>query len=1852
MKKSWKNFCSRLRILILIVVFLFTQVIGTCFGMSSIANAVENVYNRDFNDGVVGSWNKLVGDGALTAESGQLKIIRNATNNKLSIVDSDSPILLDAEAECDFTLVGGTSRFGIVLRGDSVSSQLFIGYNDKGNWLVETGSSWKDDIAGPTLIADQKYTLKVRVVDKKVTIWLDGNKIFDENVTLADWPTTPGKAGVKTWFDNKTIFVDNFKYGAPGSIEDAPPGVKTIKSLTPVSVTTFKGVKPSLPSDITAIYEDGTSGQQKVTWDTIDVSKYSAPGSFMVEGTVPGTSLKAIANVNVAVNESASIESDKLKVTIDNTFPRISEYEYKSSGALMYGQDDVIKSVKINGTLYEPTVVFSKPTPNNAIYSMNFSALNVTMDTEVAVNDNVVSIDIKNIKENGTVKVNTIEIPNQNLISVRSTQEGAALAGARMETAISKTGDVFLNLNKNTTVDIAPTGYMYAFLNTSKLSAGIWTNSIYDKPEGIAVRENGRIMKNTVSKENYYRTGLWSGQWTYRAQGMKTTEELPSVKIIITEDKNKDGIVDWQDGAIAFRSIMNNPLGAENVPNLVVQRIPMNFASQATNPFLKVLDETKKVYLATDGLGQNVLLKGYGSEGHDSAHPDYGMVGQRQGGAVDMNTLVNQGAKYNASFGVHINATESYPEAKSFNETLVNKASKGWDWLDPSYRINTRNDATSGNRLSRLKQLKDQVPNLEFVYLDVWYGDGWDNRQVAKDINGMGWRLETEFPNTLENDATWNHWAVDYSYGGTDTKGFNSNIVQFIRNHQKDTWIAKDPLLGGAEMSDYEGWQGRTNFNDMIKMTFNIDLPTKYLQHFPITKWTDNKINFEGNVSVSNATGTRIITKDNIEILRGSSYLLPWDTKEGAKDETKLYHWNPEGGNTTWTLPVSWSGLKNVKLYKLSDQGKSLVETLNVSGRKVTINAEANVAYVVYKGEAAPQEDMKWGEGTLVKDPGFNSINSLSNWTVKGDGATIARNDKGQYELKVGKGKGVTLTEQLTGLSEGTYSASTYVQVDGKRRASIAVKNSEGVESYNYTDSSIAKNFIAADSKSGTKMQGMRVLFDVPVGKSTATITLKVEGGLDTVTFDDLRIVKTGKTPKPAGAYFYEDFENIDRGLYPFVKGLAGGINDPRTHLSELNAPYTQKGWDGKVVDDVIDGNWSLKAHKEASGILLQTIPQTLRFEAGKSYRVSFKYEAEVNGDYSFILGNGSEVLLTKPFATAVVPKVFTTEFKAGMNGESWIGVNSVLGKGDLIIDDLMVEEIPCSTPDPTVIVPVDLGTIPGSIIKATATSEEIVADNNSASMVLDGDPSTIWSTKWDLTDEIPQSITLDFGTTFNINKVTVLPRQEGQNGLIKKYILSVSTNGTDFTSVANGTWETTDAATKYLLKTITFDKVKARYVRLTALDGVNGWATVADMMVYRDAVSIVSAINPEGIKTKVGEAPRLPETVIAKLSDESQVGLPVSWDAIPAENYSKNGTFKVQGAVNGTEIKTTATVIVVTPVSVEELSIETMQGVEPVLPGKVNVVYNDESKEAVNVSWGTWGYIDPSNYANAGSFEIMGMVEGIKLQAKITIKVVGKNPPITVVDKSALTATIKNVVDKLKAAVVGKGEGQYPKGAKDDLSKAVESAKVVLDSKDSTQKNIDEAVVTLNSAVDRFTSKIIHVTNPVVIDKTTPIEEIKNEADKLKAEDELKALDKLKAEDKLKVLDKLKAAVVGKEEVLYPKGAKDGLSKAVESAKITAKTVFADRLVVQQAIDNTPVSLNKGVNDLSDKKNITKGNEQVPDENKTKPIDNKSDEIKPNETKLVKTGSFVDTKVLVGIGLLISILGIGLIIRKRSLTK
>jgi hypothetical protein len=115
------------------------------------------------------------------------------------------------------------------------------------------------------------------------------------------------------------------------------------------------------------------------------------------------------------------------------------------------------------------------------------------------------------------------------------------------------------------------------------------------------------------------------------------------------------------------------------------------------------------------------------------------------------------------------------------------------------------------------------------------------------------------------------------------------------------------------------------------------------------------------------------------------------------------------------------------------------------------------------------------------------------------------------------------------------------------------------------------------------------------------------------------------------------------------------------------------------------------------------------------------------------------------------------------------------------------------------------------------------------ATMSFDGDPETIWHTRWSTgNDQYPHEIQVDLGRTFTIYEFTYLNRQDGENGRIKAYELYISEDSLDWgVPVKTGEFINTGAP-----QTIVFDTAKVgHYFRLVALSEVNGnpWASAAE---------------------------------------------------------------------------------------------------------------------------------------------------------------------------------------------------------------------------------------------------------------------------------------------------------------------------------------------------------------------------------------------------------------------------------------
>jgi endo-alpha-N-acetylgalactosaminidase len=1218
-----------------------------------------------------------------------------------------------------------------------------------------------------------------------------------------------------------------------------------------------------------------------------------------------------------------TLTSPELTVTVGSDFPRVIRYADNASGKSLGGQPDAISTVAIDGVARTarltgpPTVSGSK-----ASYHLAFDALpGVELDASLAVSGRVTTFSIDAVRDTDASRVHTIDIPDHDLVSVASTDPGATTAFTTLDPDSTRTADKITPVTSSTAAEPAATGATYAFVNTSGLAAGIESNSVYDKPSGQSVDDGARFWHRArKAADGTSRVGVWSGQWTYRADTSPYTEPLPWAKVVVTPDANNDKTVDWQDGAIAFRSIMTEPKGGDQVKNRVVTHIPFNFASQATHPFLRTLDDVKRISLSTDGLGQLALLKGYGSEGHDSAHPDYGgNYNLRAGGLADLNTLLKKGKDWNAAFGVHVNATESYPEANAFSEDLVDKSSKGWNWLNQSYYIKQRPDLATGNIVKRFQQLRDETDkNLQELYIDVYYQSGWLADGLTRQLSDQGWQIATEWADRHERTSLWSHWANDLDYGGPTNKGLNSKIIRFVRNHEKDVWNA-DPILGQSAIVEFEGWTGETDWNAFYTNIWQRNLPAKFLQQQKITDWYTNEITFTGGVRGTVENGKRNLYVGSAKVLDGDKYLLPWDNNK------KLYHYNPEGGLTAWRVPAALASTSKFTVYKLTDTGRIKVTTAPVRKGVLTLDAEPGQPYVLYPDAAPTPQPTQWGDGSHLKDPSFNA-GDLKAWNPTGS-AKIDTLANGQHVAVLGPEQSA-LKQRITGLTRGrTYSASAWIEVEpGKSRQTTVSVN--GVS--NSFSRSTAQNKVAADDKQDLYYQRARVVFDAT--GTTADLTIGAAAGNVRVRIDDVRVVET----KRPAAGLVDDFENVDQGWGPFVKGDAGGTTDPRTSLIKKHAPYTQAGWNGKLVDDVLDGDWSLKSHEENEGLVYRTAPWTVDFKPGHKYKVSFDYESGQAGHYTWVQGvdrpESVEVKAT-PIAAQRTKTTFGQEFVAGCGGDYWVGLRKLSSGGDqadFIMDNFAVTDLgatseaadctslklsgaglngmvsgeantvlttftnndvvavdnitlaltapagwtveattpathasvaagtsvttswdvtpPAGTPEGKYVLSatggqattsaeailLPPGIVPQSRIKVADVSSEDPATGGPATAALDGDPSTLWHSAWSEVPTpaaYPHHITLDLGTTYQVNGFSYLPRQSGTNGMFKGYEIYVSADGQTWGAPV----KTGEFPNSRDTQRVDFTAKAGRYVKFVGTSSLNGavFGSATELNVY-----------------------------------------------------------------------------------------------------------------------------------------------------------------------------------------------------------------------------------------------------------------------------------------------------------------------------------------------------------------------------------------------------------------------------------
>jgi endo-alpha-N-acetylgalactosaminidase len=747
-----------------------------------------------------------------------------------------------------------------------------------------------------------------------------------------------------------------------------------------------------------------------------------------------------------------SLNCGDFSVTLRDDFPGLVSYSLANNKMVLPkgGQPLVI----INNKPETPEARFQKTDSNSANYKLAFKDLGISFKVNFRVTRNSLIITIDDINETGSSMLRTVEIPGLVLFAGSGDADialgnfpAASYASEKHEDhdIFSKVGELefkdnISNKDKNRN-ERGERGASYAFISNGGIAAGLYTN---------VLDENLRMIVR-VAGEGQNRTAWVSpGKWTWREIPRAKTES-PKAILVVANDRNGDGAVTWQDAAIAYRESAPRAYGAEKTKSYPIAHIAMNFGSQATNPFLRVLDNAKKIWLYTDGLGQRIQQKGYQSEGHDSSHPDYGgNVGRRQGGSDDLNYMIRRGHDFNVLTGVHINAHEYHLESKNFDPRIVNMGAQGWAWLDESYMTDYRYDAAYGTLDARLDALRKDLPGLDFIYLDVYYGRGWPAWHMWNKINSLGLTQFTEFPGTMEAGAVWTHVANDWTQqiGG---KGDRSQIARFIHYSDKDTF-QHDPLMRGSNCDGFMGWHAERDMLQTIQSAFTVNLPTKFLQHFQLLKlekdsaWFSDGIRaeFDGQTARIYGAGGKLINSCRYEKPASRPIdnlcFIPWIPGQ----DLKIYHWNDNGGNSAWDVPATWVNVRTALLYRLTDLGRVFEKEVPVVGGKVTLqDIKPKTPYVLYREAPSALPEMNWGEGGLVRDPGFDS-HSFYAWKPSQDTKNIRfeNTDLGQTELVMDGKAASSVSQEITGLVPGqTYAASVWVSVSEKRPVTLKVES-------------------------------------------------------------------------------------------------------------------------------------------------------------------------------------------------------------------------------------------------------------------------------------------------------------------------------------------------------------------------------------------------------------------------------------------------------------------------------------------------------------------------------------------------------------------------------------------------------------------------------------------------------------------------------------------------------------------------------------------------------------------------------------------------------------------------------------------
>ncbi|MEV6487518.1 discoidin domain-containing protein [Actinoplanes sp. NPDC051633] len=318
-------------------------------------------------------------------------------------------------------------------------------------------------------------------------------------------------------------------------------------------------------------------------------------------------------------------------------------------------------------------------------------------------------------------------------------------------------------------------------------------------------------------------------------------------------------------------------------------------------------------------------------------------------------------------------------------------------------------------------------------------------------------------------------------------------------------------------------------------------------------------------------------------------------------------------------------------------------------------------------------------------------------------------------------------------------------------------------------------------------------------------------------------------------------------GRYLRLRALSEVNGNAWTSIAELNVGYvtgvpgvTVRSADSEETAalngrgaNVLDGNPATLWHTRYSGGTIAPMPHEIQLDLGGSYPVTDlyyqprtdtspngrigRYEVYVSADginWGATVASGT---FTNSTALQVARFPATTGRYVRLRALSEVGGNQFTSVAELGAG-------------------IARGGLAPSLRVSSVDSEETAAMNGRGTNVLDGNPATLWHTRYSGTvAEMPHTIQLDLGAVHPVTELFYLPRTDASaNGRIKDYEVYVSTDGVTWGApVATGTFANTTT-----LQSARFPATFGRYVQLKARTEVNNnkFTSVAELTVGLEA--------------------------------------------------------------------------------------------------------------------------------------------------------------------------------------------------------------------------------------------------------------------------------------------------------------------------------------------------------------------------------------------------------------------------------